>query len=112
MRVLPKRSIVTFHGSWSYFAQRYGLIVAAVVEPFPGQEPTPSYVRDVVQTIKAKHVAALFSEPQLSRRAAEVIAQEADVPLFELDPIGGTPGRDSYEALLRYNADVLEKALR
>jgi hypothetical protein len=41
-----------------------------------------------------------------------VIAQEADVPLFELDPIGGTPGRDSYEALLRYNADVLEKALR
>jgi ABC-type Zn2+ transport system substrate-binding protein/surface adhesin len=61
---------------------------------------------------RTARATALFSEPQLNRRAAEVIAQEAGLPLFELDALGGTPGRDSYEALLRYDTDVLEKALR
>jgi len=107
-----KRSIVTFHGSWNYFAARYGLTIAAVVEPFPGQEPTPTYVRDVLKIIQEKDVAALFSEPQLNRRPGEVIAQEARIPLFELDPIGGTPGVESYEALLRHDTDVLAQALK
>jgi zinc transport system substrate-binding protein len=106
------RSIVTFHGSWQYFADRYGLTIAAVVEASPGREPTPAYVRDVLVAARTAGARALFSEPQLNRRAAEVIAQEAGLPLFELDALGGTPGRDSYEALLRYDADVLEEALR
>src|SRR5688572_24814644 len=35
-----KRTIVTFHGSMSYFAKRYNLVIAAVVEPLAGKEPT------------------------------------------------------------------------
>jgi ABC-type Zn uptake system ZnuABC Zn-binding protein ZnuA len=111
-RAFTKRSVVTFHGSWNYFAARYGLTIAAVVEPFPGQEPSPAYVRDVLRIVKDSHVAALFSEPQLGRRPAQVIAQESGVPLFELDPIGGTAGLESYEALLRHDTAVLEQALR
>jgi zinc transport system substrate-binding protein len=111
-RRFSRHSIVTFHGSWLYFADRYGLTIAAVVEASPGREPTPAYVRDVLIAAKTAGASALFSEPQLSRRAAELISQEAGLPLFELDALGGTAGRDSYEALLRYDADVLEAALR
>ena len=105
------KEIVTFHGSFGYFAERYGLEIAAVVEPFPGREPTPRYMREVLTALRATHAAALFSEPQLDPRPAQVIARESGKPLFELDPVGGTEGRESYEALMRSNLSVLNRAL-
>lgn len=107
-----KHTIVTFHGSMSYFAKRYGLTIAAVVEPLAGKEPTATYIAEVIEAIKANHAAALFTEPQLDKGPGQTIANEAKVPLGELDPVGGVPGRDSYEALLTWNADQLEAVLK
>jgi zinc transport system substrate-binding protein len=111
-RTWSKKTIVTFHGSMSYYAARYGLRIAAVVEPLAGKEPTPQYVAEVLAAIQRGKAAALFSEPQLDKRPAEVIATEGKIPLGELDPVGGGPGRDSYEALLTWNTDQLEKVLK
>ncbi|HEY7514842.1 MAG TPA: metal ABC transporter substrate-binding protein [Vicinamibacteria bacterium] len=105
-----KRSIVTFHESMRYFADRYKLDVVAVVEPRPGQEPTPKHLAEVVDVLK-KTGAALLSEPQLDPRPARVLASEAGVAVFEIDPQGGSPATDSYEKLMRQIADVLDKAL-
>ena len=107
-----KRSIVTFHGSMAYFAKRYNILIAAVVEPIAGTEPTASYIADVVAAVKRGKAVALFTEPQLAKGPGETIASEAGIPLGELDPVGGVAGRDSYEALLTWNADQLEKVLR
>jgi ABC-type Zn uptake system ZnuABC Zn-binding protein ZnuA len=107
-----KHTIVTFHGSMGYFAERYGLKIAAVVEPFPGKEPTPRYIKEVLEAIERTQASALFSEPQLDKGPAQVIADQSKVPLFELDPIGGTDGVESYEKLLTRNAEVFDKALK
>ncbi|MDI1432052.1 metal ABC transporter substrate-binding protein [Polyangium sorediatum] len=107
-----KKTIVTFHGSMGYFAERYGLSIAAVIEPFPGKEPTARYVKDVLAAVEKTKPAALFSEPQLDRRPAQVIADQGKLPLFELDPIGGSAGAETYEKLFLKNADVLDKALK
>jgi ABC-type Zn uptake system ZnuABC Zn-binding protein ZnuA len=107
-----RRRIVTFHGSLFYFADRYHLQVVAVVEPLPGREPSAGYLAEVLKTIRKGEAAALFSEPQLDRRPAQLMASEADLPLYELDPLGGGPGADSYEKLLLRNVDVLERALK
>jgi zinc transport system substrate-binding protein len=111
-RTWTKKTIVTFHGSMSYYAARYGLRIAAVIEPLAGKEPTPQYVAEVLAAIQRGQAAALFSEPQLDKRPAEVIATEGKIPLGELDPVGGGPGRESYEALLTWNTDQLEKLLK
>jgi zinc transport system substrate-binding protein len=105
------RSIVTFHGSLFYFAERYGLEIAAVVEPVPGREPTASEIAGLVALVKQKNVAALFTEPQLDRRAAEVIARETGLTLVQVDPVGGLPGTETYEDLLRQVAGALDRAL-
>lgn len=107
-----KRAIVTFHGSFYYCAARYGLTVAAVVEPLPGREPGPRELAEVLGAIRGSGAAALFTEPQLDPRPARVLAAESGVPLFELDPIGGGPGAETYEAFMRKNIAVLEEALR
>ena len=67
---------------------------------------------DVLRAIREGEAAALFSEPQLDPRPARVVAAESGLPLFELDPIGGGPGAETYEALMRRNIAVLEEALR
>lgn len=107
-----RNRIITFHGSFGYFAERYDLEIAAVVEPSPGREPTARYLAEVLAVIAETHPAALFSEPQLDPRPAQVIAHDARLPLFELDPVGGTEGVASYEALLLHNGSVLARALR
>lgn len=107
-----KSTIVTFHGSMAYFAKRYAIRIAAVVEPIAGTEPTPTYLMEVVGAVKRGKAVALFTEPQLAKGPGEAIAKEAGIPLGELDPVGGVAGRDSYEALLTWNADQLEKVLR
>lgn len=107
-----KHVIVTFHGSMSYYARRYGVKIAAVVEPLAGKEPTPKYIAEVLAAIKRGEASALFSEPQFDRGPGETIAREAGIPLGELDPVGGVAGRDSYEALLGWDTDQLEQALK
>jgi zinc transport system substrate-binding protein len=106
-----QRRIVTFHGSLFYFADRYHLEIVAVVEPLPGREPDARYLADLVTAVRQGGAVALFSEPQLDRGRAQRIASETNLPLYELDPLGGGEG-DSYEKLLLRNVDVLERALK
>jgi ABC-type Zn uptake system ZnuABC Zn-binding protein ZnuA len=103
--------VVTFHGSLFYFARRYGVEVAAVVEPIPGQEPTPRHLESVVRAAREKGARALFTEPQLHAGPAQAIARETGLPVFEIDPVGGLPATDSYEKLLLQIAGTLERAL-
>lgn len=105
-------AFVPFHDAWPYFAARYGLDLIVEIEPFPGREPSPAYLRYALDKIRDSGASAVFSEVQLNRRPAEVVADEAGVALFELDPLGGLGGRERYAELLRANAAVILEALR
>lgn len=105
-------AFVPFHDAWRYFAARYGLDLIVEIEPFPGREPSPAYLREALGLVRASGATAIFTEPQLSRRPAEVVAEEAGVSLFEIDPKGGFPGRETYQDLMRYNARTVAEALR
>ncbi len=106
------RGFVTFHGSFNYFADHYHLKILAVIEPFPGSSPTGEYIQEVLRVVQERKVPALYSEPQLDSRPAKTIAEAAKIPLGTLDPVGGTPETDSYEKLLRFDVDSLEKFLK
>ena len=102
---------MTFHGSFQYFAERYKLDIIAVIEPYPGSQPSGAYISKVLDVIKSKNVPALFSEPQLDPRPAKVLSDEAKIPLGVLDPVGGGPETDSYEKMIRFDMASLEKHL-
>jgi zinc transport system substrate-binding protein len=104
--------VMVFHPSWDYFFARYNIPVAAVIEPFPGKEPTPRHLQQLIAQATEEAVCALFTEPQLPRRPAEVISETIETPLFELDPLGGGPGRESYRDLIMYNARLIRDALQ
>jgi zinc transport system substrate-binding protein len=100
---------IPFHDAWPYFADRYGLDLVLEIEPFPGREPSPRYLAEAVSTIRASGAPAIFSEVGLGDRPGRVLAAEAGVELYLLDPLGG--GDESYQDLLRRNAATILEAL-
>jgi zinc transport system substrate-binding protein len=110
---LANRSFIAMHSAWTYFAPRYDLLQAAVVEPFPGREPSPRYLAELAKVIRRERVKVVIIEPQLSPTAAHALARETGAKVGMLDPTGGPtlPERDSYVALMRYNVNALIKLL-
>jgi zinc transport system substrate-binding protein len=108
------RQVISFHASWDYFAARYGLTLAGVIEKSPGRNPTPREIADIVSRIKTYHIRAVFAEPQFSPKVADVIAREAGVKVLILDPLGGESlaGRDTYIGLMTYNLRIMKEAMQ
>jgi zinc transport system substrate-binding protein len=108
-----QRDYVCFHPAYTYFSRRYGLKEVGVIEAAPGREPSPGHLQKIIAAIKETGVRAVFAEPQLSPRVAEVIAQEAGVKVLFIDPLGGRPPYGSdYIKLMRHNLAVLAQALQ
>jgi zinc transport system substrate-binding protein len=112
VKTFRTREYVTFHPAWDYFARRYGLTVAGVIEEAPGKEPTPRYVQHILDEVRKMKTKVIFAEPQFSPRIAEAIAQEAGAQVLMLDPIGGGKGRETYIALMKYNLAMMAKAMK
>jgi ABC-type Zn uptake system ZnuABC Zn-binding protein ZnuA len=76
---LPTKVMFTYHRSWSYFADAFGLEVAGTAEPVPGIPPTARHLADLVGIAKSRHVQLLLQEPYFSDDAARFLAREAGV---------------------------------
>jgi zinc transport system substrate-binding protein/manganese/iron transport system substrate-binding protein len=109
---MPSRRIATVHEAFGYFADAYGLEVAAVFEPYPGLEPSPRLVVEFQKKVRASGVRVLFTEPQLSLEALRPIARDLGVTLAVLDPLGGLPGREGFVELLLFDARAIAAAAR
>jgi zinc transport system substrate-binding protein len=105
------REFIAFHPSWAYFAQRYGLRQAAVVERTPGREPSPAELAEIIETARRIGAKAIFAEPQFSSKAAETIAAESGAQVLFLNPLGGAEGPTSYLEMMRYNVAQMGKAM-
>ncbi len=112
-RLAPLRGarFVSAHRAWVYFADRYGLVEAASIEPVPGREPSPRELKVLVTEGRQGGLGRLFTEPQFPPAAARVVANEAGLDLTLVDPIGGVPGRATYPELMRFNADAFARGL-
>ena len=108
------REFITFHPAWTYFARRYGLVEAAVIEESPGKDPTIDEQRRIIDLARELNVKVIFAEPQFSTKVADTIADGSGAKVLLLDPIGGPglAGRDSYIALMRYDVEQMGVAMK
>jgi len=114
------QEFIAFHPSWIYFAQRYGLVQAAVVERTPGKEPSPAELAEIIEIARRIGARAIFAEPQFSPKGAETIAAESGAQVLFLNPLGGAlrqaqdeaEGPISYLEMMRYNVAQMGKAMK
>lgn len=106
------REFIAFHPAWTYFARRYGLVEAAVIEESPGQDSS-AHKKEVIDLARALGIRAIFAEPQFSPQAAQSIADEVGAEVLFLDPMGNPDlaGRDGYVELMRYNLEQMRLAM-
>lgn len=112
---VKNKDIITFHEAFPYFAQEFNLRIAAVIEREPGTEPSARELSQTIDIIKQKKICALFTEPQYSAKAADIISSETGAVIRILDPVstGEADGNtDAYLIAMEKNLKVLEEALK
>ena len=111
MRPLKGSKIITHHRSWSYFANRFGLTVAAELEPKPGVPPSGSHLLKVMKRAKAEGVSVILLEPAYSRKAADLVAKKTGVTVVVCAiSVGGQKEATDYLALIDLIVDRISKA--
>ena len=107
------KKIVTFHEAFPYFAQEFGLEIAAVVEREPGSEPSAKELAKTIDLVRRSGIKALFAEPQYPALAAEAIARETGTKVYILDPaVTGPQQPDAYIRTMEANLATLQEALK
>ena len=78
-KALPSRTLFTYHRSWSYLADAFGLEIVDTVEPFPGIPPTAKHLAELVEQARARGVKLLLQEPYFASDAGRFLEREAGV---------------------------------
>lgn len=112
---LQGKAIITFHEAFPYFANAYGIEIAAVINRDPSDALSPSQLAELVGTVRDLGFPPLFVEPQYSDLSARTLAAETGVAVYQLNPVVTGPDDETaltyYEDTMRLNAQVLLEAL-
>jgi ABC-type Zn uptake system ZnuABC Zn-binding protein ZnuA len=105
--------VVTYHRSWSNFADRFGLDVIGYVEPRPGIPPSPSHTLDLMQEMKRQGIKVILVEPYFDLKTPNAIARETGATVLVLPPsVGGVKEATDFIALFDYSTQRLAAALQ
>lgn len=112
---IESRKIVVFHDAWSYYANRYGLIVLTPVVHGGQSEPSAKEYAEIIQLIRQHNVKAVFGEVGFNPKLILQLANETGVKVVDDlydDTLGNTPETDSYINIMTYNTNALVSALK
>lgn len=110
---VPDHKIITHHAAWPYFARRFDLRIRGEIFTQIGAEPSAKRIAELIRTIRKEKIRVIVSEPQLSPKIPDALAQETGAKVVILTPLpGALPGTEDYLSMMRYNASALLEALR
>jgi zinc/manganese transport system substrate-binding protein len=98
---LRGRPVVTYHKSWIYFAERFGLTIPVEIEEKPGISPSARHRDQVLAIMKEKGIRTVLQEVFYERSAADYLAKEtgAHAVIVPLD-LGPEVGAKDYFGLI------------
>jgi zinc transport system substrate-binding protein len=112
-RIAPARgkAVILTHPFLCYYLHRYGIPLAATIEVIEGKEPTAKDIARVVEAAGANRAVLILASPELSRRAADLIAESTGLRVRMVDPLGGVRGLETLDdILLRITDGIVEEA--
>ena len=78
--------IVTYHDSWPYFAERFGLNVVGHIEPKPGVPPSTAHLKQLIETASHEKVKVILMEPFYNDQAPKFVAAQTGTKVIVLPP--------------------------
>jgi zinc/manganese transport system substrate-binding protein len=105
--------IVTYHKSFPYFFERYGLVVVGTVEPKPGIPPSPAHLAALGDRMKADGVKVILQEQWHETRTPALAAKKSGATVVVLPTqTGGDPAASDYPATIKLMAEKVAAALK
>ena len=108
LKNLSTRELITFHDGFSYFAHSFDLHILEAVEEESGSEASAKELKHLIGLVQDHQLAAIFTERNGSESAANVIARETGIPVFQLDM--AMSSNDYFESMY-YNINTIKEAL-
>lgn len=104
VQALPvdNRKLLTYHDSWAYFGQRYGMDVIGAIQPSDFSEPSPREVAALIDQVRANKVPAIFGSEVYPSKVLEVIGSETGASYISSlrdDDLPGPPGSSTHTYL-------------
>lgn len=108
LSTLLSRNLITFHDGFGYFADSFGLNILAAVEEESGSEASAQELKHLIHLTQIYELGAVFTERNGSASAADILARETGVKIFELDM---AMSGDSWFEAMYHNIDTVKEAL-
>ncbi len=96
IQAMKNLKVITFHTTWSYFADYAGISVMATIEPKPGIPPNSRHVEQLVSLIPAERVKLLLMAPYYPRKVPEYLAAKVGILLVVGRPQPQEPTAQAY----------------
>lgn len=109
LQTLSSRKIVTFHDGFAYMAEAFDLEIVHAIEEESGSEASAAELIDLIEIVSENSINEVFTEKNGSTSAAEIIAAETGVQVYQLDM--AMAGNSYFDAMYR-NIDTLKEALK
>lgn len=109
-----KRKLVTSHDAFQYFARDYGFTIYPIEGVTTEDEPSSKKIADLIDTIKAQKVKAVFFENIENPKVIQEITKETGAQVGgELYADGlGTSEEGTYDGMFRHNVTTIVNALK
>ena len=105
---LSCREMITFHDGFAYLAESFDLTILRAIEEESGSEASAAELKELISTVRAHALPAVFTEQNGSASAAAVIAAETGADIFVLDM---AMSGDSYFDAMYHNINTIKEAL-
>ena len=92
--------VVTYHKSFDYLLDRFGLVLAGTIEPKPGIEPSPTHITALIPRIKDQGVRLILIEDHRPAKTPRYVAEQAGARLVVLPHFPG--GHKTAETYLEW----------
>jgi len=105
--------VVTYHRSWSNFADAFGLDVIGYVEPKPGIPPSPAHTLALQHEMQRQAVKLILVEPYFDSKTPNAIARDTGGKVLVMPPsVGGVKEIGDYLQLFDYDINLLVAAIK
>jgi zinc/manganese transport system substrate-binding protein len=105
--------VLTYHKSFDYFLERFGLELAGTIETKPGIEPSPTHINALIPRAKGQGVRLVIAEPYRPRKTPQYVAEAIGAKLAILPgSVDGNEKVKNYFELFDYDIAQVIEALR
>ncbi len=112
MKPFKGTKVVTYHQSWEYFAEEFGLEILDYVEPKPGLPASPRHTKELIEMINQHKVRIILKEPYYPKRPVKRLMKKTEAKVVELVNFpGGRKNARTYLQNLEANISELVQAL-